>query len=109
MFHPPVSRRSTAALALLAAVLIAAPLQAQQAAQAPPMEPQVVLSPQASEALEQALAGTTHDDMALMFRPYFFPSMSGGTLAMVGFRVGADGLTYGVDPFAAIATEPPRP
>lgn len=74
--------------------------QVPQAA-APSLTPQAMLSQQATELLDNALAGEMAGDVALQFRPFFFPSFTGGTLCMLGIRVGKAGLMFGADPFAA--------
>ena len=75
----------------------------------PPTAPQVVLSSEATAILDAAIAGTQAEDLQLIERPFFFPSFQGGTLTMIGFRVGVDGLVFGIDPFAAAAAEGTQP
>ncbi len=94
--------------ALCALVVVAAlPAAAQEISLAPaaPMAPGVVLSPEASAVLEAALGGTMAEDLDLTARTYFFPSLQGGTLAMIGFRTSKEGVMFGADPFADAAAE----
>ncbi len=89
-----IKRRLIHALSLVAALLVASPQAA--ASQAPPVS-QAVLSPEATAALDSALAGTDQGDVELLLRGFFYPSMQGGTLCMMGFRVGTTGVMFGVD------------
>ncbi len=92
---PMIKHSLTGALCIVAAVLVAA-MPPAVAGQAPPMS-QPVLSPEATAALEAALGGTDQSDVELLLRGFFYPSMQGGTLCMMGFRVGTGGVMFGVD------------
>jgi len=107
MRHPSSFSRAIWAAAVVAVLFLAAPVAAQ--VPPPPAAPQVVLSPEATEVMDAALAGTMYEDLALEFRPFYFPSMQGGTLSMFGFRVGREGLMFGTDPFAAAAADVASP
>lgn len=100
------TKMAAAWLAVAATLLVSGPALAQEA-QAPATEPEPMMSAEAEEALDQALSGVTHEDMSLTFRSYYFPSLQGNTLAMVGFEVGTEPLTYGVDAFASPAADGP--
>lgn len=54
-----------------------------------------IISPEAAEILERVLDGEPLQELELRSRPYFFPLFQGGTLCVVGFRVGRDGLLFG--------------
>lgn len=98
MSYPLKTLRTLCVLAL--ALVFAASAGAQQVVQqAVGMPaPQAILSPEATAALEAALAGDLTGDLALLGRAFLFPSMQGGgTLMMMGFRLGESGLMFGVD------------
>jgi hypothetical protein len=97
-------RISPLAIALtLALATVAAPAIAQQAMPAP--APQAVLSEDAVALLEEALGGTLHEDLQLESRPYFFPSLQGGTLTMIGFLTSKDGIMFGANEAAGIGPD----
>lgn len=102
--------RTLCVLAL--ALVFAAPATAQQVVQqAVPMPaPQALLSPEATAALEAALAGEMAGDLPLLGRGFLFPSMQGGgTLLMMGFRLGESGLMFGADTAAVDAAQDAAP
>ena len=93
---------------LVLSLAFAAPAVAQQVVQqAGPMPaPQAILSPEATLALDAAVAGDMASDMPLLGRAYMFPSMQGaGTLMMMGFRMSEGALMFGVDAPAMAAAE----
>ena len=104
--------------ALVPALAFAAPAVAQQVVQqaVPIPAPQAILSPEATAALEAALAGDMPADLELIGRGFLFPSMQGGgTLVMMGFRMdetalmfGADGAAMAEQADAAAGTMPPE-
>lgn len=96
--HPRVLIPRAAIHTIVATVALAGPASAQETAS------QLVLSPEAEQLIEQGVNGTFQDELTLSFRPYYFPSFQGGTLAMIGFEVGKAGLMYGVDPVAPPVT-----
>lgn len=101
---PMHHRISPLAIALLLALVsVAAPAVAQQAMPAP--APQAVLSPEAVALLEEAVGGTLHDGLQLESRQYFFPSLQGGTLTMIGFRTTKDGVMFGANEAAGIGPD----
>lgn len=98
MSYPVKILRTLCVLAL--ALAFAAPAMAQQVVQqAVGMPaPQAILSPEATAVLEAALAGDMAADLDLLGRGFLFPSMQGGgTLVMMGFRMGESGLMFGAD------------
>lgn len=98
--------RTLCVLALACA--FAAPAAAQQVVQqaGPNPAPQAILSPEATASLEAALAGEMPADLALLGRGFMFPSMQGGgTLLMMGFRIGEGDLMFGAEPVAMAEEE----
>ena len=98
MSYPVKIVRTLSVVAL--ALAFAVPATAQQVVQqATPMPaPQAILSPEATAALEAALAGDMAADLDLIGRGFMFPSMQGGgTLMMMGFRVSESSLMFGAD------------
>lgn len=97
-------RRSPIAIALtLALATLAAPALASQAMPSP--APQAVLSQEAVALLEEAVGGTLHEDLELESRAYFFPSLQGGTLTMIGFRTSKEGILFGANEAAGIGPD----
>jgi hypothetical protein len=100
--------RPTAVAALLVIGLAAVPAAAQEPTRAdvaPPFAPQAILSPQAVELLEAAIAGTGQNQVTLSSRPYFFPSLQGGTLTMIGFEASKRGLMFGATDTAGVGAD----
>lgn len=98
MSYPVKTLRTLCVLAL--ALAFATPVFAQQVVQQAVgiPAPQAILSPEATAALEAALAGDMAADLDLLGRGFLFPSMQGGgTLMMMGFRMGESGLMFGAD------------
>lgn len=85
-------------LSLPAAALGASPGQEASSGQdaAPVQEAAPIMTAAAEAELDRALGGVEHDGFELASRVYFFPSLQGGTLAMVGFEMGNEGLMFGV-------------
>jgi hypothetical protein len=108
------TRWKTAVVSSMALLLLDTAVVAQQAQEDDAAaETDAALTPPApiyptAEALahlEEAVGGELRDDLVLRFAPYFFPSYEGGTLFMLGFRVGASDLMFGVDSAAMDATD----
>jgi hypothetical protein len=106
-------RSKTLLLSLLMLPVLSGPAQAQDAQQegdaaapeamaVPP--PPDFPTPEARALLEDTVEGDLSQDLVLRFTPYFFPSFEGGTLFMLGFRVGASDLMFGIDAAALDAT-----
>jgi hypothetical protein len=98
MSYPVKALRAMCVVAL--ALAFAAPAAAQQVVQraGTTLVPQAILSPEATLALEAALAGDMAADLGLLGRAFLFPSMQGGgTLMMMGFRMSESGLMFGAD------------
>ncbi|NKB89669.1 MAG: hypothetical protein GKS06_15740 [Acidobacteria bacterium] len=96
--------RSTLAILALTAVMSSESVVGQEPTDPPAQEPvaEIPVTPafptaEAEVALQDALDGELRQDLALSFTPHFFPSFQGGTLLVVGFRVGTNGLLFGVD------------
>jgi len=108
MSNPVKILRTLSVLALALALAFAAPAMAQQVVQQATQmpAPQAILSPEATAALEAALAGDMAADLDLIGRGFMFPSMQGGgTLMMMGFRISESSLMFAADTAAMAEDE----